>query len=413
MAQFTMRDIARIGALLLTAVFMLHANGLQGTLVPVRAEAEGFSTFAISALGSGYFAGFVLGCVLCPMLIRRVGHIRGFAVFGSLTAVTILLHPMFVGVWAWIALRIAIGFFAAGMFAIIESWLHHQASNANRGRVFTTYATLNLLALIGGNFLFASGDTMGAGLFTLVAILTLLCLIPVSLTGEPEPARPKRQQMRIGRLYTLSPVGFMGSIAVGLAGGAFWSLAPVFAKERGLDTDGIALFMSAVILGGALAQWPMGRASDFTDRRIVMAIGALGAILAGLMLALSPAFGAAGVWVMYAGAMLHGATAFPIGSLSNAHLNDHAAKEEVTETATGVLFVYGAAAAIGPAFGGLAMWLWNVDGLFFYSAAVHALLLLFVIYRITQRAPATHEARPPASVLPLGVSAAKPPLGRS
>ena len=44
--------IAPVGALLLGVAFLLTGNGLQSTLLPVRAEIESFSTLSIGVMGS-------------------------------------------------------------------------------------------------------------------------------------------------------------------------------------------------------------------------------------------------------------------------------------------------------------------------------------------------------------------------
>jgi MFS family permease len=54
--------------------------------------------------------------------------------------------------------------------------------------------------------------------------------------------------------------------------GAFWGLGPTYAGQLGLDRSGIAWFMVATIMGGALLQWPLGRLSDRMDRRIGLAL---------------------------------------------------------------------------------------------------------------------------------------------
>ncbi|HAJ45176.1 MAG TPA: MFS transporter [Alphaproteobacteria bacterium] len=399
MASFSLADLSKIAALLSCAVLLLLANGLQATLVPARAELDGFSVREIGWIGTTFFAGFVLGSAMTPTFLRRVGHVRGFSVLASLTATLVLVHPLLVEPWLWSLLRAGIGFAAAGMYAIIESWLNSQANNANRGRVFTTYATLNSLALVGGNYLFTLAHPSGAWLFTLTAILTMLCLMPVCLTVQSEPQRPGRVRLPVLRLYTLSPAGFFGAIVVGLAGGAFWTLAISFAQARGLDQNGVALFMSAVIFGGALAQWPLGRMSDFVDRRIVILAAAVIAVGASLTLALAPFLGAVAQAVMFAGAFAYGASAFPIGSLANAHLNDRASPTELTEMASGILFTYGVAATIGPFVAAEIVARIGVEGLFYFAGVVHALYAVFIAVRMAQRGPAEHEPRPqPAGV---------------
>jgi MFS family permease len=403
MHRVTAADYRKILSLLATAVIMLLANGLQGTLVPVRAHQAGFTDTAISLLGAAYFAGFVSGCLLGPRLIHRVGHIRAFAILGALTAAIVLIHALIVNPFVWAFLRAGIGFCAAGMFVILEGWLNGQARNEIRGRVFTTYAALNNLALLGGQYVFTLANPMSFELFSICAILTMLCLVPVGITRQPEPQSHSRAKLRPGRLYALSPVGAVGAVAVGLASGAFWTLAPVYASARGMEGDNLALFMSVVIFGGALAQFPLGRLSDFTDRRLIIGIAAAFAAFAGVMLANPAPFGISALTWLLAGGFLYGATAFPIGSLTNAHLNDHADKSEMTEVANSNLFLYGVAAAIGPLLAAVVINLWGMSAIFFYTAAIHAVFMAFVLIRVFLRAPVAREKRPsfePATVQP-------------
>ena len=392
-AHVTKADLAKIAALLATAMIMLLANGLQGTLVPVRAHEAGFTDTEISFIGGAYFAGFVAGCVWGPYLIHRSGHIRSFAILAALTAATILVHALIVTPLVWAGLRAMIGFCAAGMFVILEGWLNSQARNEIRGRIFTTYATLNNLALLAGQYLFTLADPRSHELFSAVAILIMLCLVPVSITNEREPHSSGVVRLRLMRLYRLSPVGAIGAIGVGLASGAFWTLAPVFAHTRGLAGDNVALFMAVVILGGALAQWPLGRLSDFTDRRFIIASAAVAAALAGLMLAVPVPPGLASHTWLLIGGFCYGATAFPIGSLVNAHLNDHVKREEMTEVANSNLFLYGVAAAIGPLVAAGVIAAGGISAIFFYTATIHLGLVGFVLLRVMARAPVALSER--------------------
>ncbi|MCP5157558.1 MAG: MFS transporter, partial [Ectothiorhodospiraceae bacterium] len=93
--------IASVAALLLSVAILLAGNGLLGTLLPVRAQLEGFSTVAIGALGSGYFLGFAVGCVYGPRLVRRVGHIRTFTAMTAVAAAIALAHVLLIGSAPW------------------------------------------------------------------------------------------------------------------------------------------------------------------------------------------------------------------------------------------------------------------------------------------------------------------------
>ena len=58
-------------------------HGLQGTLIGVRSVLEEFSYVSTCLIVAGYYVGFLLGSILIPILLGRVGHIRVFAAHAS------------------------------------------------------------------------------------------------------------------------------------------------------------------------------------------------------------------------------------------------------------------------------------------------------------------------------------------
>ena len=120
-------------ALLLGMMLLMLGNGLQGTLLGVRGEIEGFSTFEMSLVMSAYFIGFLGGSRLAPEMIRRVGHVRVFVALGSLISAVLILYPALANAEAWMIGRIIIGFCFSGVYVTAESWLNNSATNENRG----------------------------------------------------------------------------------------------------------------------------------------------------------------------------------------------------------------------------------------------------------------------------------------
>jgi MFS family permease len=275
-----------IGAILLATAFLLLGNGLTGTLTPLRASLEGFSNVEIGAMGSFYYAGFVAGCFVVPKILARVGHIRTFAVAASLTAATILIQPMFISPVVWFVIRAAFGFCAAGVYMVIESWLNDRATNETRGRILSAYVITNFGFLMLGQWLLPMASPKSFELFNVAAITYVLCVVPVGLTRLPQPVPQHAPVLRIRRMMEKAPVGMAGVTTVGLANGAFWTLAPVYAISLGFSTSGIALFMSAFIVGGMLIQLPLGRFSDRLDRRWIIAGVSAAAAVGGVALAL-------------------------------------------------------------------------------------------------------------------------------
>src|SRR3546814_1121009 len=105
----TAAAFAPITALLLSVALLLMGNGLQGTLLPVRANLEDFSPTDIGILGSAYFFGFAAGCLYGPRLIRRAGHIRAFTALVAIASCVVLVHSLVLNAYLWWVLRAMTG----------------------------------------------------------------------------------------------------------------------------------------------------------------------------------------------------------------------------------------------------------------------------------------------------------------
>ena len=114
--------------------FIMLGNGLQGTLLGLRATLEGFSTLATGVMMSGYFIGIFIGSMLAPRLVSRVGHIRVFGALASAASIAILVHSILIHPATWFVMRLVTGISYAGLFVVSESWLNDRASNETRGK---------------------------------------------------------------------------------------------------------------------------------------------------------------------------------------------------------------------------------------------------------------------------------------
>jgi len=384
------RQIGSVAALLLSVAILLTGNGLQGTLLPLRAQIENFSTVDIGVLGSAYFLGFAAGCLLGPALVRPVGHIRAFTALVSIASTTAIAHVLLTDTIVWWLLRAITGFCFAALYMIIESWLNERATNENRGAIFSIYTIINLTVLTAGQMMITLDNPASFVLFALASILVSLAAVPVAMTTAPAPAPIATVRIRIRHLYRISPVGFVGGLIVGLANGSLWALGPLYAHEIGLNTTGIAIFMSAAVLAGAVGQWPFGYVSDRRDRRLVIIVSGIGAVAAAIALAVLPH---EQTIVVLALAAVYGCFAMPIYSLSAAHMNDFVEPGGFVEAASGLLLVYAGGAVAGPMIASALMRGVGPKGLFIFTSASHALLVCFAIYRMTRRARAPEEDR--------------------
>ncbi len=275
-----------VTALFISAAIVLCGNGLETVLLPLRADIEGFSRLNIGLIGSAYWLGITIGCIVCPRIIGRVGHPRAFTVFTAIATISPLLEAIWQAPPFWWLMRAITGMCFAGILTVLESWINSAVPNSQRGRVLAYYTITNFSVIMVGQQCLNLANPAGFHLFSLSAMLFSVAGVPLALTLTPPPAAPRRPVPRPAWLWGLSPAAVLGCVGAGLANSAFWALGPIYAKASGMPTSLIAFFMTCVVLGGALSQWPLGKLSDTIDRRRVMLVISIAASVLGVILAL-------------------------------------------------------------------------------------------------------------------------------
>ena len=365
---------------------LIAGNSLVNTLVSTRAKIDQFPQLELGLLGSSYFAGMLVGTLAAASVVRRAGYVRAFTASVALAVVIALAYPLYVDPSAWILLRGLLGFAFAVLYGVIETWINSKADNKNRGSVYGLYQVVHFGGGTMGQQLISAAPPTSFVLFSLSAMLTALAILPMSLTRSDPPAHPRSASVRIPWLLKISPVGAMAALCIGAANGAFWFLGPVYALGHDNSTDRVAVLMTAVIVGSAVGVWPIGRLSDFFDRRVVIVIcSALGAALEALFFAL----GVPGPWLMSGLGFCLGITNMSLYTLAAAQTNDRAGPDHATTVSASLLLLYCVGAIIAPNTGAWLMGHYGDRSLFALTGVVHAFLALFTLWRILRRAPAT------------------------
>jgi len=384
--------VATLLALLLGFGLMQMGNTLQATLLSVRGGVEGFSPAQIGAVGAGFWVGVVIGSLRCGKLIQSVGHIRAFLALGAIASAAPLLHLLLMDPIAWVVARALTGFCFAGLFIVVESWLNSAATDETRGQILSIYAMTGLLAGIVGQLLLPATDPAGFRAFCIVAIIIAFALVPIALTRASAPAyQGGGARISIRGLYRQSPFGIVAAFLCGVATSAFFTLGPVYAQRRDLDTGGVAVFMASGTLGGFLMAWPLGWLSDRLDRRLVI-IGAAVTATASLLTMMVLVPDEASRWILYLCAGILGGTIVPTYSVVMAHVNDAVGEGEFAAASGGLLIMQGVGATAGPLLGGLAMSALP-QGLSYMLVATQIAMAVFGAYRLTRRAapPEMHK----------------------
>jgi len=387
-ADTTLSAATRLWALLFGMGLLLVGNGLQSSLLGVRAEAESFGGFVTGLVMSGYFLGFFAGSLATPRFVRRVGHVRVFAALASLASIAILVHSVLVLPAVWALMRLLTGLAFAGLYIVSESWLNDSAPNRLRGSLLAVYMVISYLGLAGGQLMLNLAAPQQHTLFILCSILISLALVPILLSSTRQPAASTPDPMSLKRLYAVSPLGAVGCFGTGIANGVILGMGAVYARQTGLSVAEVSIFMTALVLGGAVLQWPIGKISDHADRRAVITGVAVLAALAALGVHLASWVSATAVLAM---AGLMGGAVLSLYPLVLAYTNDHLDPRQMVAASSALVLAYGAGAVLGPSGAGWLMDLMGPKGFLFYLGLIHAAIAAFGAYRMTRRPSPTDQ----------------------
>ena len=371
-------------ALFTGVALLMLGNGLQSTLLGVRASLSGFDTQVTGAVMACYYVGFLLGSWVTPRLIRRVGPIRVFAAFASLVSFAPLAHALFVQPLVWAMVRLLAGACMVGVFIVAESWLNGEASNANRGRLLSLYIIVCQVSLAGGQYLLGIADPMGFELFVLVSALCSLAAVPIALSNRSAPRFEESATIGFRVLFQRIPLTLVGVLLISLSYGSFYAMGPVYAINIGLDRSQIATFMAAAIMGSVIMQWPLGLLSDRSDRRRLIALLCIAVTAVAALLALIPAQAPILMFVLM---FFYGGLSFPLYSLFLALAGDYLRPEEMVAACSKILLVNGLGSALGPL---MVAWLMESVATVAYMlflALVHAgvgLIVLRNLYKVRE-----------------------------
>jgi len=284
-----------------------------------------------------------------------------------------------------------------------ESWLNNSATNGTRGKALSAYMIVQMVGLVAAQGLIVLADPAGYVLFVIPCVLVSLSFAPILLSVTPTPAFTTTKPLSLLQILKISPLGCVGMLLTGGVFAAQFGMAAIYGAEAGLSVGQISIFVASFYLAALVAQYPLGWLSDRMDRRALIAIVALvtgiGALI-GMLLGEN-------FWLLLLAAVLIGGSSNPLYALLIAYTNDFLELDDMAAAAGGMLFINGLGAIAGPLMLGWMMGLMGPGGFFFYIAILMFTMVLYAIYRMTQRpspqasvadgfAPVTRSASPVA-----------------
>jgi MFS family permease len=392
---------------------LLLTAGVYSTLVGIRAELKNLPTLISGGITTAYYAGFLLGSWYTLRALKQVGHIRVYAALASLLSASVLITGAYDSPIVWIVMRSSTGFCFAGLYVVAESWLNGLASNTFRGRLLAMYNVVTIGAYGAGQLLVFNFDARTLTGFAFAAVVSSLAVIPVAMSEQAStPPVENNTHITMRELAKIVPTGAGTILLVGLAHGGMLGMAVIYATREGLSVGRVGILIAAINLGGMALTWPISSASDDIDRRIIGVLSTLAVIVLGLvMLTQTPSS-----WVTTALLFAIGGFSFPLYAVGGAYTNDWVSQEQMGAAASQLVTLYGFGAMIGPLVAAPFLDIIGTQGFAWSIISLHALILLFLIYRIRAwHAPVTTKHWDdvsfhgraffiPATIVSLGVS---------
>lgn len=368
--------------LLMGIMLLMVGNGIQGTLLGIRGNLEGFTTYQLSYVMAAYFLGFLFGSWAAPKMIRQVGHVRVFAALGSLISAILVIYPVYPDWVVWTLLRVLAGFCFSGIYITAESWINNTASNETRGQALSAYMIVQMIGIIASQVLLNLPDPTGFALFILPSVLVSLAFMPILLAPTPAPAFDTSRRLSFRRLFAISPLGCVGMLLTGGVFSAMFGMASVWGAQVGLTVSQISIFVGAMYVGGLVLQYPIGWASDRMDRRTLimgLSVAATVAMLAAALLPLP-------FPILVGVAMILGGITNPVYALLIAYTNDFLPRDQMAGASAGLIFLNGFGAVFGPTATGWVMEQAGPSGFFLFIGILYAALAAYAVFRMTRRA---------------------------
>lgn len=360
---------------ILLAVFvLLVGNGLLSIYLSVNMAVHNTPTNWIGIVMSGYYLGFVLGTSTAHRIVNGVGHIRAFVTFAAIAVCTGLLHGVMVWLPVWFLLRIIFGFSFVGLYMVAESWLNHE-SVANRGHLLAAYTLVANLGVAAGQLMLGAATPDSLDLIIYVGLLISAGLLPIALTRAENPAIEYTHRLQLKDLFSVAPAGVVFALGSGVILGAYYTMAPVWGIQIGLQPKEVAHLMAVTLLGSLIFQIPIGKLSDSYDRRRVIGWTAIAITLLTFPIAIFSPSGPLLLLMVF----LFGGLYYSLYPLAACIVADEFEKKQLVAASATLLQTWGLSAMLGPIVAAGIMSIFGPASLFYFFSVI-ALLLSIMGY---------------------------------
>ncbi len=378
MKALNQNPIFAISSLFVAIGFLAIGYGMLMTYIGIFLKENGSTDLSIGLISSAFFAGAILSSIFSQKIISTVGHIRSFAAFASMMVITFLFHTIYIDELFWGILRFISGFAYYGLLIILESWLNEKSDDEYRGQTLAIYSIVFYLSTALGQMVLNIQNAQKDLFFSIGSVLVLISLGLIAITKIKEPQIIPFERYSLPKMASIAPLALMGSFIAGFMVGGFFSMVPLYILDRLASIEHIVTFMTVSLIGGLIAQYPIGKLSDKYGRRLLIAyVASFIAIVSILFL-----FNIESSTFVYLLGALLGMGIFCIYPLSVARANDISDENQnVVEISRSLLFTYAIGSFVAPILIGFSFSAIGYDSFFIFYAILAICLSAFALSR--------------------------------
>ena len=382
LAKILMR-LFSFSAPLASTLLAMTGVGFYITFISLHFTELGYNEVILGIIQGSYFLGLFLGAWKIDYFVKRIGPIQVLAISGTLLAITSLLQAFSNDLTLWIITRIFAGLALAAFYVVIECWMIDHSGDQERGVVLSLYMIVLNAGYIIGQQIIGHISLHNSSGFIIAALLACLSVIPIAFSINKLTPPEHEAPLKFRKIFKASPLGTIGCLITGLAISALYSFLAIIAKH--FTVDGPQL-VSIFVLGGLLAQWPIGRLSDHFDRRKILILISATLLLASLLLLLPPIH----TYLTYTLVGCLGIAVFTLYPISLNLTTDRLHRKHFIRAMASLLLLYGAASSIGPLLAALCIQWIDTTGFFSYLSLLGALITIIALYSL-KRPPVPEE----------------------
>ncbi len=341
------------------------------TFVSIFLEGKHASALILSITHSAYYFGLLIGALFTEKQIIKIGHIRAYAVYVALIAISVLMltYARSFDI-SWILCRFITGYCLAGIYVVIEGWFLALSEPKNRGVILTLYTMALYGANAFGQFLIDYIDHFSLEPYVFTAMVFAISMLPVLLTTKKIPEVKTVPKLAIKQISALAPYSTLGCLVSGLSLSVIYSFGPSYATSKNIN---VSSMMFAIIIGGTVLPVVFGKISDVIDRRLVMI---------GFSIVLIPVLLVSNLWmenkhVLWAINFFIGGCTFAIYPICISRLIDYTHEDYILSATAVALLFYGIGSSIGPIIASYIFKFTSIEN--FYNIQVGLMLILITL----------------------------------